>query len=150
MPWKVVEENNKFCVHKLDADGNVGETVSGGCHDTAKEARDHQAALYANEKKEKEQKGHVPYGVDTWEELEATREAQEVMMNNWSVMDDFMGLTRNILERPDIDDKAAAIEAVTDGLQDRLNKKTNEKEIDQPWHEYKEMQTDKAVWSTKY
>lgn len=44
MPYKVVGN----CVHKLNADGSVGEVVPGGCHDTPAQAAAHARALYAN------------------------------------------------------------------------------------------------------
>lgn len=43
MPWSIEKRDDKWCVVKDDD----GETVE--CHDTEKEARDHQKALYANE-----------------------------------------------------------------------------------------------------
>ena len=49
MPWSVVKRNQQFCVVRSD----TGKTVL--CHDTRKEATDHMAALYANEKKQVEQ-----------------------------------------------------------------------------------------------
>ena len=48
MPWKVVRENDEFCVYKHDADGNpVGDTL--GCHATEAEAMSQMKALYAKE-----------------------------------------------------------------------------------------------------
>lgn len=52
MPWKVWHENGKYCVHKETADKKKGELVPGGCHDTAEQARKHQAALYVNVQEE--------------------------------------------------------------------------------------------------
>lgn len=48
MPWKIFEESGKYCLYKLDADGNKGNPVEGGCHPTQAEAEAHQKALYAN------------------------------------------------------------------------------------------------------
>jgi hypothetical protein len=51
MPYKVVEEDGKYCVYKHDAEGNpVGK--SHGCHPTRDEANGQMRALYANEGKE--------------------------------------------------------------------------------------------------
>lgn len=43
MPWHISEQDGKYCVVKND----TNETVT--CHDTEQEAKDHVAALYANE-----------------------------------------------------------------------------------------------------
>lgn len=43
MPWKVSEQDGKFCVVKK-SDGKVVK-----CHPTRKEANSHIAALYVNE-----------------------------------------------------------------------------------------------------
>lgn len=46
MPWKVFEEEGKYCVHKMNDDGSMGENVD--CHDSEEEAKKHMKALYAN------------------------------------------------------------------------------------------------------
>ena len=46
MPWKIIEEDGEYCVHKEDAEGNAGEKVK--CHPTRDEAEAHMAAMYAN------------------------------------------------------------------------------------------------------
>lgn len=43
MPWHISKQDDKFCIVKDDTD----ETVT--CHDTMQQAKDHLAALYANE-----------------------------------------------------------------------------------------------------
>jgi len=49
MPWASFETGNKFCVHKVDADGNkTGEAL--GCHPSRGEAQAQVAALYSKEK----------------------------------------------------------------------------------------------------
>ena len=45
MPWKISEQNGRFCVVNRDS----GKTEK--CHATKQEAKDHMAALYANEPK---------------------------------------------------------------------------------------------------
>ena len=47
MPWKVYEEDGKYCIHKLNDDGSQGELVK--CHPNPDDAKEHMAALYANE-----------------------------------------------------------------------------------------------------
>ena len=48
MPYKVKQENGQHCVHKLNADGSMGEMVK--CHADAASAAAHVKALYANVK----------------------------------------------------------------------------------------------------
>jgi hypothetical protein len=48
MPWKIQKSDEKWCVHKENADGAIGERVPGGCHDSEAEAERHMKALYAN------------------------------------------------------------------------------------------------------
>jgi len=47
MPWKIQNDDGRFCVHKENPDGSVGETVA--CHDTEDDAKAQLAALYASE-----------------------------------------------------------------------------------------------------
>lgn len=42
MPWKIVQQGDKYCVVKK----NSGKVVK--CHPTKEKAKDHMAALYAN------------------------------------------------------------------------------------------------------
>lgn len=46
MPYKIQRDDGRYCVHKENADGSVGDTVA--CHDSEAEAKQHMAALYAN------------------------------------------------------------------------------------------------------
>jgi HK97 family phage prohead protease len=47
-PWRVFEQEGRFCVYKLDGDGNkTGDSL--GCHDTREEAEAQRRALYASE-----------------------------------------------------------------------------------------------------
>lgn len=45
MPYKILKQNEQFCVAKAD----TGEVIKGGCHAAHKDATDHLQALYANE-----------------------------------------------------------------------------------------------------
>ena len=47
MPWNVFAEDEKWCVYRLNADGERGELVA--CHDTEEDAQEQMAALYASE-----------------------------------------------------------------------------------------------------
>lgn len=44
MPWEVKKNGSQYCVYKKGA----STPIKGGCHNTKKEAVDHQKALYAN------------------------------------------------------------------------------------------------------
>ncbi len=48
MPYRIIhdKENNRYCVHKENADGTPGAKIK--CHATEQETKDHMAALYAN------------------------------------------------------------------------------------------------------
>jgi hypothetical protein len=46
MPWKVFQDNGRWCVHKLNADDSKGERVK--CFDSESAANDQVKALYAN------------------------------------------------------------------------------------------------------
>lgn len=52
MPYKVYQDGEKFCVHKMNADNSKGAVIDGGCHGTKEEAAAQARAIYANEKKE--------------------------------------------------------------------------------------------------
>lgn len=45
MPYDIVKRDGKFCVVKADDGRNMG------CHETRKDAREQQQALYASERK---------------------------------------------------------------------------------------------------
>lgn len=46
MPWVIIHNDERFCVHKQNTDGSAGEQVA--CFDSEQGAEDHLAALYAN------------------------------------------------------------------------------------------------------
>jgi len=48
MPYKVFQDGDQFCVHKLNADDSMDERVKGGCHPTRAEAMQHKEALYVH------------------------------------------------------------------------------------------------------
>lgn len=58
MPWRISEQNGRYCVVNKD----TGKTEK--CHATKKEAKDHMAALYANEPKAGID---LPCAIHTWE-----------------------------------------------------------------------------------
>lgn len=49
MPWVIVPDDGKYCVHKENSDGSPGEKLK--CYDSKPEAEDYMRALYANEGK---------------------------------------------------------------------------------------------------
>lgn len=46
MPWVIIHNSERFCVHKQNTDGSAGEQLA--CFDSEQGAEDHLAALYAN------------------------------------------------------------------------------------------------------
>lgn len=52
MPWKVFEQEGRWCVHKMNEDDSMGDLVPGGCHASKADAASHARALYASEAKE--------------------------------------------------------------------------------------------------
>jgi hypothetical protein len=61
MPWIIVRQENKYCVHKEQPDKSAGDLIT--CHDTEEQAKQHLAALYANH----EGKASVKAVGDGWE-----------------------------------------------------------------------------------
>jgi hypothetical protein len=51
MPWKVSQDGDKYCVHKMDGE-KMGATIPGGCHSKKSDAAAHARAMYASEAKE--------------------------------------------------------------------------------------------------
>jgi len=82
MPYKVYQDGNRFCVHKLNPDGSRGKLVPGGCHDTSSQAQAHKRALYANVKKEvdmsKAKRVKERQRRDRRRELELQKQAEEL------------------------------------------------------------------------
>ncbi len=134
MPYHIERKNGKHCVIK-DADGSTEK-----CHMTAAQAKKHMAALYANEKAldetdtapqgetiaEKATDGtgdgvevkmmdpmYVPYGVTSFSELQAARDADHAAMEVSGLAGDLQGLLGNrisqIMMDDAVEDKAAAI-----------------------------------------
>jgi hypothetical protein len=50
MPYTIVEEDGKYCVHKQNVDGSAGERIA--CHDTKQGAINQIGAIESNEKAE--------------------------------------------------------------------------------------------------
>lgn len=48
MPWKIKEDNGRYCVHKENDDGSLGERLK--CYSSRSDAESYQRALYANVK----------------------------------------------------------------------------------------------------
>lgn len=125
MPWSIKKQDGKFCVVK-DEDGS---TVK--CHATRAEALAQQKALYASETKthEKAEDGageaevdhtkmlyaepaYVSWGVTSFAELRAAEQAAGYAAEVESLSYQFRDLAVNILNAPDIEDKAVALEAL--------------------------------------
>lgn len=144
------------CVHKKNPDGSLGKREK--CHETRAQAIKHMQALNiatAGEHKEigmdeKEmelteeeslEKGYVPYGVKSFDELEQMRAAAEIQRRAFDLTDDFIGIVHSILYDPDTADKASAIKSVADEYQNRVGSLDTDA--------MKEL-AEKAVWSTAY
>jgi hypothetical protein len=61
--------------------------------------RDKEAEV---ETEESVEKGYVPYGVSSFAELDASREAEEATRKAYSITDDFMGIVYSVLSNPEI------------------------------------------------
>ena len=121
MPWKIEKRNDKFCVIKT-TDSSVEK-----CHDTRDKALAHQKALYAAEAKDKDmneqetkakeqsvekeqsQKGYVPYGINSFAELDDYRQSREIASQVYDTTDDLFGLISSTVENPDVAQKGAHI-----------------------------------------
>lgn len=116
MPWKVFKEGEKFCVYKLDADGNkTGKSL--GCHDSEPKAKAQQRALYASEGEgkqytEDEKMYGVPYGVTSFAQLAAAEEAYEAAEMATKRAYQLQRMVSNIFSDPNVEDKAKALEAL--------------------------------------
>lgn len=143
MPYKVYEEDGKFCVHKHTG-GNKGATVPGGCHPDKAKADAHMRALYSateSEKKELtdaqeeiifkelEEKGYmedkypfVPYGVTNWDQLDSWRASQANIDEIRNNVSDMQGLIMQTLYDSNIgiDEKVSAIKELADGFGQRV------------------------------
>jgi len=127
MPWSVKKQDGKFCVIK-DEDGSVVK-----CHATKAMAVAQQKALYASEAKEVEpltEKGliagpGIPDGTGpgcaditgiggaiSFADLRAAEQAREYAGEVEELSYQFSALATNIMNRPDVEDKAAALEAL--------------------------------------
>lgn len=127
MPWHIERKDGKHCVVK-DADNSVEK-----CHVTAAQAKKHMAALYASEAKEtaekaidgagvaedthekmmEEKRYYVPYGVTSFSELQAAREASHAAVEMSNMASDLQDLLANrmnaIMMDETVENKAAAI-----------------------------------------
>lgn len=109
MPYLIVQDRNRYCIHKELPDGSRGERVA--CHDTEKEAEEQRRALYAAETKEldmseetheKMSDYHFTAALD-FEELEAEKEARDMAHEITETAEYIPTLTQNIImsDEPD-------------------------------------------------
>lgn len=132
MPYKIFKRNGKSCVFTVDGQGRPkGETH--GCHDSHAQAVQQMRALYvhANPAEGKAAKEidtkeyvYVPFGVVSFAELDKVLAAQDVAENVRELTQEFMDLTRNIMDAPALDDKASAVNALATEFTTRLDKAT--------------------------
>ncbi len=139
MPWKIEKRDGEFCVIKTDSGENEG------CHATRTEANNHMAALYASESskevpmEEKFMDEYRPYGgATTFEELQAQQDAAEAA---WAVRDltyQFQDMVGNIMVDESIDDKGAAVVALSNEFSDRVEKAAEGAKSKSLWVKVKE------------
>ena len=151
MPYQVKNEGSKFCVHKKMDDGSMGRKF--GCHDTKPEAMAQMRALYASEGKKKEIEdidlelkelgldekaieamttkcygemtlmGWVPWGVKSWEELDAWKEAQHMASTISMNTNSFTRMVENVMGDYEMgmNEKMSAVKELADGFPDRMD-----------------------------
>lgn len=161
MPYRIGKnDKGKWCVYNKDTNENKG------CSDSMSEASDHMRALYANESKdaeleeriekalkESEEDEYKHYGIyesytfaTSYAELEDEREARERVMAIEDAVYDMPMLVRNIINDPEIEDKAGAIDTLASELGVIV---TKNKELDEAETEKKE-ETHKKVLEEVY
>ena len=128
MPWSIQEKDNKFCVVK-DADGSIE-----GCHDTKMEAEDQRKALYESENKTKMYgmaEMYPMWGITSFAKLDDLQQARHAAHEMGELIGQFQMIANNIMEDPEITDKAGAIRALSDELVARMGEdaETEEKGI---------------------
>ena len=148
MPYNKFKENDKWMVYKVDADGKkTGNSL--GSHAKEDEADSQIAALYASEKKETTihtkmyEDEKVEYNpAISFAELDAMEEAEHISHSMRKASEQFSQMANNIFYRDDIEDKAAALEALASEFTDRVKNPPMTKERWQPL-------TDKVVAAVK-
>lgn len=148
MPYKLVKRDGKYCVDNSE----TGE--SKGCSSTRAMAVRHMRALYAHEKKgkddevnalvakavadfeiesgETEDKSYMDYPVaayssaTSYSELFSQRDAAEQEREITAMIYEFPSLASNIMYDPEITDKAGAIRSLAGELADLLNSETSQ------------------------
>jgi hypothetical protein len=81
----------------------------------------------------------VPFGVVSFEELEAVKQSEAAGQMARSLSHQFQMMIGNIFQRDDIEDKAGAIKSLANEFAQRVDDAMDQKELDE-----------KAVWSTKF
>ena len=143
MPYKIVKsDEGKFCVHKIDAAGEITGKPA-GCHSSRPEAKSQMAAIMASENKEAldlETKDAdltkmyemmwVPSGVTTFADLDAYMESQEMAQEMRHATDHFGSIASNIMMSELVEDKAGALSALAKEFAERVGKPDKMKEND--------------------
>lgn len=94
--------------------------------------------------KELETKGFVPYGVKSFQELKAYREARDAEMEVMQAADDLMGLTLSVIQDPAVPDKGKAVVALAQEFAGIVETEVSDVGDGESENE------DKAVWTTSY
>lgn len=100
-----------------------------------------EAGLSTETKETSREKGYVPYGVTTWEELDAARDAQELANEAFDTANDFIWLVEHTTSKTEITDKGTAVLALAAGFASRMKESTS-KEVEEIETEVKESVAD--------
>lgn len=129
MPYKIKKNADGCKADKPYGVVNTGTGKTEGCSESEMMAKEHMAAMYANEKKkaidvaEGEKCGdmvmkeppmpYVPWGILSFADLQAAETAQEISEENTELTQQFGQIAANILNNPDpSQDKPAALAAL--------------------------------------
>jgi hypothetical protein len=90
----------------------------------------YEERVKTSQKQANKTKGAVPYGITTMADLDNYRKASENAYQVYSLTSDFTGLVDSIMGSPDVQDKTAAIRALTDEFSDRISQPISKETVD--------------------
>lgn len=140
MPYMTKKREGKWNVFKKGPDGEpAGDSL--GEHDTPEAAREQVQALYANEDKDQTKEAdhtkcgyseddyiYVPWGVTSFADLEAAREAQEAGKEARKLTSAFSQIASNIMGSMDISNKAQALTRLANEFTSKIGQTIRGKE----------------------
>ena len=128
LPYKIVEEDGRWCIHKMDDDGSIGDVVK--CHKTMDDAKEQMGALMAAMDKEGKMAAmkmwddeyiYVPYGVTTFADALADQNLREQVSEIKKQVSMFQSLAYNILGNFEVTDKKAALSSLSTEFQGMIS-----------------------------